>query len=74
MEKLHIQPSELDMLPFYEYEYTFDMYKEITEERNRAESDAQNAEQTQNPNTALKGFKQPKMPSIKTPSIKVPKF
>ena len=37
MEKLHIQPSELDMLPFYEYEYTIEMYNDIMKERNDKE-------------------------------------
>lgn len=37
MEKLHVQPSELDMLPYYEYEYTVEIYNDIVKERNEEE-------------------------------------
>ena len=29
MEKLHVQPTELDMLPYYEFEYTLELYNEF---------------------------------------------
>jgi hypothetical protein len=32
MEKLHVQPTELDMLPYYEFEYTLELYNEIIKE------------------------------------------
>ena len=37
MEKLHLQPSELDALPFYEYEYTVEIYNDIMKDRKDAE-------------------------------------
>ena len=37
MEKLHISPSEIDSMPYYEYEYTLFYYNEILEERQEAE-------------------------------------
>ena len=38
LEKLHLQPSELDLLPYYEYEYTLEMFNEIIKERNDQET------------------------------------
>ena len=32
MEELHIQPSEIDNLPFFEYEYTIQLYQEMLED------------------------------------------
>ena len=37
MEKLHLQPSELDRLPYYEYEYTVQMYNDMLKERKDGE-------------------------------------
>ena len=38
LEKLHLQPSELDLLPYYEYEYTLEMFNDIIKERNDQET------------------------------------
>ena len=37
LEKLHLQPTELDLLPFYEYEYTLEIYNDLLKERNKQE-------------------------------------
>ena len=37
MEKLHVQPSEIDRLPYYEYEFTISIYNDIVKERNEKE-------------------------------------
>lgn len=78
MEKLHIQPSELDMLPFYEYEYTIEIYKDMMKEKKDAEDEAYSTERDKynisgiqnQASKGLKGYsKMPKMPSIKMPKI-----
>lgn len=45
MEKLHLQPSEIDNMPYYELEYTIEYYQEILEERNKEEEKQQRAQE-----------------------------
>ena len=73
MEKLHIQPSELDMLPYYEYEYMIELYNEIVTARNDKEQSDTDVDKYNN-NTAFKAPKQPKLPSFKTPNLSGIKF
>ena len=80
MEKLHVQPSELDKLPYYELEYTVSIYNDILKERNDKEKDSHNAEMDKynmddlgnSTRNLMKGASTPKMPSM--PSIKMPKI
>lgn len=74
MEKLHLQPSELDSLPFYEYEYTLQYYNELLQERKDGEdknqkeqSDKYNIKGMQN--SMSKGLQTPKMPSFSMPKM-----
>lgn len=78
MEKLHVQPTELDMLPYYEFEYTLEIYNEIIKERNDEEKKQnQNMEDKYNlggvqKNAAnmtrnMSGNRQPSMPKISMP-------
>lgn len=76
MEKLHVQPSELDRLPYYELEYTIDEYNQILKDRNEnsntqpADVDKYNAGNLMSrAQSSLKNFKAPKMPTIKLPSM-----
>ena len=73
MEKLHVQPSELDKLPYYELEYTVSIYNEILDERNRKEEENNNKEHDKYNMDSIKSsmtkFASPKMPSIKMPKI-----
>ena len=77
MEKLHVQPSELDALPYYELEYMVSIYNDILKERNDKDKDSHNAEtdkynmdgMTRNTNRLLNSSSMPKMPSIKMPKI-----
>lgn len=72
-----MQVSEIDSLPYYEYEYTISIYNDIIKERNDKENQNQSNERDKyninglkgNANKQLKGFKQPKLPSIKVPKI-----
>jgi len=76
LEKLHLQPSELDLLPFYEYEYTLEMFNDIMKERNDDERKQQTSYGDKYDMGGMK--KQMKnMSSYKTPSmpkISMPKF
>tara|TARA_R110000751_G_scaffold213222_2_gene316691 strand:- start:284 stop:526 length:243 start_codon:yes stop_codon:yes gene_type:complete len=80
MEKLHVQPSELDKLPYYELEYTVSIYNDILKERNDKEKNSHNAEMDKynmdglgdSTRNLMKGAGTPKMPSM--PSIKMPKI
>lgn len=71
MEKLHIQPSELDKLPYYEMEYTLEAYQEILDERNNnGKKQKEDYEKQYNPSTMQKQATRnmrsnmPKMPSF----------
>lgn len=70
MEKLHIQPSEIDALPFYEYEYTVEIYNDIMKERKDADKENQKTYENKYNTSGMKhNFKQPKMPNFKMPKI-----
>jgi|TARA_R110001592_G_scaffold171377_2_gene409657 hypothetical protein len=77
MEKLHIQPTELDLLPFYEYEYTLEIYNDLLKERNKNEqqqtqetSDKYNMDGLKGQaNRTMKGVKTPSMPRITMPKL-----
>jgi hypothetical protein len=73
MEKLHVQPSELDRLPYYELEYTVSAYNEILDERNRKEEENTKKDHDKYNMDSVKSsmtkFSSPKMPSIKMPKF-----
>ena len=77
LEKLHLQPSELDLLPFYEYEYTLEMFNEILKDRNdedkqntQSYSDKYNTDSmTKSMNNQMSSFKTPSMPKISMPKF-----
>jgi hypothetical protein len=67
----------LDLLPFYEYEYTLEIYNDILKERNKEEE--QNTKDTEDKynmdgmkNQANKSMGQYKLPSM--PSMNMPKM
>jgi len=63
--KLHIQPSELEAMEYYEFHYLVkDLVEHIKEENKK------NEEQ----NEAYKGAAMPKVPNLKVPSMNIPKF
>jgi len=77
LEKLHLQPSELDLLPYYEYEYTLEMFNEIIKERNDQETknnremeDKYNIGSMQSQAKKNMGqYKAPSMPKISMPKL-----
>ena len=77
MEKLHLQPTELDLLPFYEYEYTLEIYNDLLKDRNKQEqqqtqeaSDKYNMDGLKSQaNRQMQSVKAPSMPQIKMPKL-----
>lgn len=77
MEKLHIQPSEIDALPYYEYEYMISIYNDIIKERKEKENQTYEKERDKYnigniQNGMQKNMNQYKGPKI--PSFKMPRF
>tara|TARA_R110000796_G_scaffold73380_3_gene165132 strand:- start:4000 stop:4239 length:240 start_codon:yes stop_codon:yes gene_type:complete len=77
LEKLHLQPSELDLLPFYEYEYTLEIFNDLLKDRNDQEQ--QNTRDTQDKynmdgmkSQAQKNISSYKMPAL--PNMSMPKL
>jgi len=74
---LHLQPTELDLLPFYEYEYTLEIYNDLLKERNKQEQqNTRDAEDKYNVGSLqrqagrnMSQYKAPKMPSVKMPKF-----
>jgi len=64
MEKLHLQPTELDLLPFYEYEYTLEI------QQTQETSDKYNMDGLKGQaNRQMKSVKAPSMPQIRMPKL-----
>jgi hypothetical protein len=86
MEKLHIQPSEIDLMPYYEYEFTISIYNDLIKDRKSEEDQTYDKERDKYNMDGMKGqmkkFGNPsslgsslsKLRTPSTPSIKVPKF
>lgn len=76
MEKLHIQPSELDMLPYYEYEYIIAIYNDMLEERKNNEEDSVDKEMDKYGVKDMKGYMSNMSKGFKMPSsqFKMPKL
>lgn len=65
----HIQPSEIDRMPYYEYECLLEdinAYVKEEEERQKKEQESYNEQRN--------SFKMPSMNSIKPPSFTMPKI
>tara|TARA_R110001592_G_scaffold120545_1_gene324914 strand:- start:8253 stop:8468 length:216 start_codon:yes stop_codon:yes gene_type:complete len=71
MEKLHMQPSEIDSLPFYEYEYTVEIFNDILKERKDSELKNQGEANKYNTSSMKPNYKHP---NIKMPNLKLPKI
>lgn len=78
-ENLHWQPSEIDRLPYYELEYTIEIYEDILKQR-KEEQEKQGGDYQSmygDPskvgndmlNKAKQGFKMPTMPNIPMPKL-----
>lgn len=77
MENLHVQPSEIDQMQFWEYEITLEEYQKILKERKEEQDKQQEGQGTGDMTKmgsnlikqAQSGFKMPSMPSISMPHI-----
>lgn len=77
MEKLHVQPSELDALPYYEYEYMVSIYNDILKERKDSEDKNYSTERdkynigdmNKQAQRQIGSFKAPKSPRITLPKF-----
>ena len=84
VKNFHIQPSEIDRMPYWEYEYFMKYANQMIEEENKQQEE-QNEEYDmnslkRNANSMMKGAnsQMPKMPSMssmpKMPSFSMPKI
>lgn len=79
-KEYHIQPSEIDRMQFWQYEWYTDEIKEITKEQEKQQK-AQEKEQkamqsSMNPNSMMRNMQSsmPKMPSMSMPNFSMPKI
>lgn len=73
----HIQPSEIERMPFYEYEYIIEdinqIHKEQEEQNKKQQEEYDNMKSSMNPskmmNSAQNSFKMPSMPKMNIPKF-----
>lgn len=75
----HIQPSEIDRMAFFEYEYMLEDVKQIQKEQEKEQEkrdkEQESMKHSMNPNTMMRNMSQ-SLPNVKMPSIpqmKIPK-
>lgn len=79
-KEYHIQPSEIDKMQFWEYEWYTDEIKEITKEQEKQnkqqEKDHQAIMSGMNPSSMMRtyGSSMPNISSPKMPTISMPKI
>ena len=62
---LHMQPSEIERMPYYEYEITIENLQELLKEKAEAEKKAyEDGEKKNDSGSKYKTPKTPKMPSM----------
>lgn len=69
---LRLQPSEIEDLYYYEYWYYVKNLQEYLKTKNKQQEDQQEQANTQT--SSYKTPKMPKVPNLKTPSLKKPKL
>jgi len=73
----HIQPSEIDKLPYYEYEWMLeDINEDHKEQEKRSKEEQQQYDNMKkgmpnmnNMNNIMKGYQQPTLPKISLPKL-----
>jgi len=69
----HIQPSEIERMPFYEYEYMLEDINQINkeqEEQNKQQNeDMESMRNSMNPKNMMSSMKMPSMPKINIPKF-----
>lgn len=77
MEQLHIQPSEIDNMQYWEYEITLEEYEKILKERKEEQDKQQEASNMSDPmkmgnsmmRQAQSSMKMPSMPKLNIPKL-----
>ena len=69
LEKLHLQPTELDLLPFYEYEFTLEIYNDLLKERNKQEQQQTQDEKDKYNMDNMAGQAKRQMSNVKVPNM-----
>jgi hypothetical protein len=70
----HIQPSEIDKLPYYEYEWMIEYINEDYKEQEKRSKEEQKQYDSMkngmpNMNNIMKGYQQPTLPKISLPKL-----
>ena len=70
----HIQPSEIDKLPYYEYEWMIDEINEHNKEQEKRSKQEQEQYDSMkkgmpNMNNIMKGYQQPTLPKVSLPKF-----
>ena len=70
----HIQPSEIDKLPYYEYEWMIEYINEDYKEQEKRSKEEQKQYDSMkkgmpNMNNMMKGYQQPTLPKISLPKF-----
>ena len=70
----HIQPSEIDRLPYYEYEWMIEYINEDYKEQEKRSKEEQKQYDSMkkgmpNMNNIMKGYQQPTLPKISLPKF-----
>lgn len=72
-KEYHIQPSEIDILPFYEYEYILEEIKLIQKEQEKQQKEQQESFDDMKSNFNMPNFSNMssnfKMPTLNIPNI-----
>lgn len=68
-KEYHIQPSEIDVLPFYEYEYILEDIETMQKEQEKEQEN-----QKEMFNDMQSNYKMPSMNNFNMPKIEIPKF
>lgn len=73
----HLQPSEIDKMPYYEYEIILEEIKAIQKdqekENKRQEEEHARMQKTFNPNSMMNSMNR-SMPNMSLPKVNIPKF
>jgi hypothetical protein len=79
-KEYHIQPSEISILPYYEYEIILEEIKVIQKEqegeRERQEKQQADMQRNMNPSSMMNSARNsmPSMGNISMPKVNIPKF
>ena len=68
-KNFHIQPSEIDRMPMWEYEMFIEEVNRQVQEENKQQQDEMDKQKSQYSQPKMPKYSQPKMPTFKAPKI-----